>query len=216
MYRTRNRKQLGRKWLGQEKSFEADPENRTLLLNTQLESWFSLYDPTRVEGWVDLGTTVMVCSQLYITLVSCNKHADCRQWDFSPGISCNASRNITTSPLWCCCVLGASLWPAAVAYFHCGTESHVCRGISTDGDKEHQEAAREESAGRKGSAGSKGSSCRREWLAIGNYGLFNCVTADIWYVTNLECLQSGLLNCQTAPSVNTFKTRLKTFLFASA
>lgn len=50
----------------------------------------------------------------------------------------------------CYCVLDSAMWFATVAYLHSSAESYVCRGIFTNGDKNHQETAREEIASCKG------------------------------------------------------------------
>jgi len=60
-----------------------------IIIITQPTSWYSFYRPTRVEGWVDLGTAEKMCSpcpRLYIAaaaVIDTAVHGVIRTWVLS-------------------------------------------------------------------------------------------------------------------------------------
>ena len=68
---------------------------------THCENWYSFCRPTRVEGWVDLGTGVRVrspCPRLYIA-VAVTWYSQLPEVRFKPGYSHTADTGATIRPL---------------------------------------------------------------------------------------------------------------------
>jgi len=71
------------------------------IIITQPESWYSFYHPTEVEGGVDLGTAVRLCSpcpRLYIVVVFFTKNLQLPTVGFEPWSSHTAVRHRPLRP----------------------------------------------------------------------------------------------------------------------